>query len=47
MEKYELYTLTDMNNKKWNVMEVNEPMTEEEIEKVCKENGIDEVRLMY
>lgn len=44
MKKYELYTLTDMKNNKWNVMEVKESMTEEEIDEICRLNGIDEVR---
>lgn len=43
MSKYELYTLTDMNDNEWTVMEINEPMADEEIEDVCIKNGIDEV----
>ena len=44
MDKYELYTLTDMNDNKWNVMKVNEPMTEYEIDEECRKYGIDEVK---
>jgi len=45
VQKYELYTLTDMDGNKWNVMEVLESMTENEIDTVCIEYGIDEVKV--
>lgn len=45
VKKYELYTLTDMDGNKWNVMEVLESMAEDEIDTVCMECGIDEVKV--
>ncbi len=44
MSKYELYTMVDMNGNETNVMQLNEPMTEEEIEEVCQKNWIDIVK---
>lgn len=44
VKKYELYTLTDLNGNKWNIMEVIEPMAEDEIDSVCNKYGIDEVK---
>lgn len=45
VQKYEIYTLTDLFGNKWNVMEVLESMTENEIDTVCIEYGIDEVKV--
>ena len=45
VKKYELYTLTDMDGKKRNVMEVLESMAEDEIDTVCIEHRIDEVKV--
>jgi len=47
VKKYELYTLIDMNGNKWNIMEVIEPMTEDEIDSVCTKYGIDEVKVSF
>ncbi|WP_155402897.1 hypothetical protein [Methanosarcina mazei] len=44
VQKYELYTLTDMDGNRWNVMEVIESMTENEIDTVCRKYGIDDLR---
>lgn len=42
--KYELYSMVDMKGNETNVMQLNEPMTEEEIEDVCQKYGIDIVK---
>ena len=44
MKKYELYSLTDMDGNNWNVMEIFEPMNENEIDTICWKNKIDEIR---
>jgi hypothetical protein len=44
MVKYELFCQVDLKGNEWNVMQLNEPMTKEEIDKICEENRIDEVR---
>jgi hypothetical protein len=36
--------MVDMNGNETNVMQLNEPMTEEEIEEVCQKNWIDIVK---
>ena len=47
VKKYELYTLIDLNGNKWNIMEVIEPMAEDEIDSVCTKYGIDEVKVSF
>ena len=42
-EKYELYTTVDMRGNETNVMEIHEPMTEDEIDVICRKYEIDVV----
>lgn len=44
MEKYEMYKLTAMNGNEWKVLQLNEQIEETEIDKICNEFGIDEVK---
>lgn len=41
MSRYELYTMVDMTGNETNVMQLNEPMNEDEIEEICQKYRID------
>jgi hypothetical protein len=42
-DEYEIYTLIDVRNNGWNVLELKKPMSEEKIDFLCVKYGIDEV----